>query len=264
MYLFLFFMNDLQVIILAAGAGTRMGINMPKVLTPVHGKPLIFHLLETLEDIGLAHTPVIVVGHKAEEVKTALGDRYRYVHQTERKGTAHAVASAKHALRDSAPMTISFFGDTPFISKRSIRALVEKQRTEKPPFTMGTVRVPHFDDWYKGFFDFGRIIRNDRGQIINNIEKKQFTNDIASIQEVNPGFYCFDSSWLWENIDSVPPTPPANEHYLPHVITIALEQNRPIASIDMDPAECLGANTPEHLRAIERLLSEKTRDRVGA
>jgi bifunctional UDP-N-acetylglucosamine pyrophosphorylase/glucosamine-1-phosphate N-acetyltransferase len=247
-------MENVQVIILAAGAGTRMQSDKPKVLHETKGKALIKHLLETLEDIGYNLLPVIIVGHKAEDVKKALGNRYIYVHQKERKGTAHAVGSAGTVLRGVGDIVLTFFGDTPFITKESILKLVETQRKNNSAFTMGVTRVPHFNDWYKGFHDFGRIVRDADGKIIHNVEKKNFTEEILAITEVNPGFYCFDAEWLWNNINKIPLSLPAKEHYLPGVIDLAREQKRAIADVSVDPKECLGANTKDHLAEIEMLL----------
>jgi len=247
-------MNNVQVIILAAGAGTRMQSDKPKVLHEAKGKALIMHLLATLDEIGFDLLPVIIVGHKAEDVKKALGNRFVYIHQKERRGTAHAVGAGRHVLKGVGDIVLTFFGDTPFITKESIIKLIETQRKSKAAFTMAVTRVPHFNDWYKGFHDFGRIVRNEEGKIVHNVEKKNFTEEILAITEVNPGFYCFDAHWLWNNIHRIPLSLPAKEHYLPGVIDLAREQKRDIADVLIDPKECLGANTKDHLKEIETLL----------
>ena len=256
-------MKNIDIVILAAGAGTRMQSERPKVLLETNGKPLINHLLDTLTSLSFSRPPVIVVGYKADEVKGALGTRYTYVHQNERKGTAHAVAQAKDILRGRSETVITFFGDTPFISADSIRTLIESQQHDDVAFSMGVSIVPHFEDHYKGLHDFGRIIRDTDGSILQNIEKKNFTPEIASLKEVNPGFYCFNADWLWDNIDSITPTLPANEYYLPSLIDIAHAQNMKIRGVVVSPEECLGANTREHLVEIESLLSTKQRAKVS-
>ncbi len=250
-------MNNVQIVILAAGAGTRMQSDMPKVLVPVGGKPLIQHLLDTLDKLEISLPPTIVVGHKAEIVKNALGSRYEYVYQSEQKGTAHAILSAKKMLMGRGDAVLTFFGDTPLVSKNTITRLVETERRDHAALTMATTQVKDFSSWRQGLYDFGRIIRDRSGRIVRNVEKKHFTEGVAEIKELNPGFYCFDATWLWENIGNIPSTPPTNEYYLPHAIDLAVAQGENISEIDIDPRECLGVNTKEHLVEIEQLLSEK-------
>lgn len=256
-------MENIHVIILAAGVGARMTHALPKALIPVAGKPLVMHLLDTLETIPLSHPPTIVVGHEAEKIKSALGTQYNYVLQTERHGTAHAVACCREKLQGQSETVLTFFADTPLISRKTIIRLIEKQRQAKSVMTIATTRVPDFGDWREGLYDFGRIIRDSNGMIIQNIEKKHSTPEIAKVTEISPGFFCFDAEWLWNNIEKVPPTPPTNERYLPHIIDLGFNLHAEVADIEIDPEECLGVNTLSHLAQMETLLSTLVRGRVS-
>ena len=125
---------------------------------------------------------------------------------------------------------------------------------------MATTRFPNFDGWYQGFHDFGRIIRDSEGKIDNDVEKKNFTPEIEAKKEVNPGFYCFDAKWLWENVEKVSPTPPSNELYLTNLIHMAREQGKAISDVFVEPHECLGANTKSHLEEMGHIaLSSSAR-----
>lgn len=244
-----------RIVILAAGKGTRMNSEIAKVLTLLNGKPVIQYLLRSVRESGVDENPVIVVGHQAGEVKKALGNNYGYALQDEQLGTGHATKCARELIGE-AENVIVFYGDVPLIKPKTIRALEELHRKSDSPIAMMTTTVPSFNDWHSSFYGFGRIIRNDHGEIDAIVEKRDATPEQLQIKEVNPGLYCFKSEWLWENLDRLKNENAAGEYYLTDLVHLAIEEGHKIISLDIDPLECVGINTPEDLALAENLVSE--------
>jgi len=236
-----------RVLVLAGGKGKRMNLGTAKVLVPFAGKPIIKHLLDAIESSGIDHAPVIVVGFDAESVKRTLGDRYTYVLQNEQLGTGHAVQCAEPELRGNADAILVLYGDHPFVSSATIRALHELHRRERPAITMATVTVPDFEEWRAPLNDFGRIVRDAHGDIYAIVEKKDASPEILQVREVNPSFFCFDANWLWQHLAELTPHNAQGEFYLTDLVGIAIQSRDRIASLAVDVKECVGVNTPEHL-----------------
>lgn len=247
-------MDKIQIIILAAGHGKRMNNGeIPKVLTPLHGKPLIGHLLDSIARSGVCARPVIVVGQKADMVRSALGPSYTYVFQESQLGTGHAVASTRGEIAGTTNHVMVLYGDHPLVSPKTIRTLTDAHCAAGTVLSMATVRVDDFNDWRAGFSDFGRIIRNSQGEITSIVEKRDATPDQLAIKEVNPGYYCFKSKWLWDNLDRLRNENSQHEYYLTDMVGIARAQQYRIASVEISPQEALGVNTPEQLALVARL-----------
>ena len=240
-----------DIIILAAGHGKRMQSDVPKVLSLLHEKPLVHHLLEHVLESGVSTSPVFVVGQKREQVMASLGDQYRYVIQTEQLGTGHAVLSAESVLKDSGNNIMVLFGDMPYLSATTIRALADMQKNSGAVMTMATVQVPDFDEWRAGFFDFSRVIRSQDGTIVRTVEKKDATENELTITEVNPCYLCISNDWLWEHLRKLKNANSQGEYYLTDLIGMAVAENAKIASISIDPKEALGVNTKENLEILE-------------
>jgi len=119
---------------------------------------------------------------------------------------------------------------------------------------MLTTEVIDFDEWREGFYAYGRILRNDDDQIVAIRELKDCFESEKQILEVNPGYYCFDSEWLWENIDKLQNTNQQKEYYLTDLVEMAVKQGEKIPSEKLDPIECLGINTKEQLELVGKLL----------
>ena len=243
-----------DIIILAAGHGKRMQSDIPKVLSPLRGKPLVHHLLEHVLESGVSTSPVFVVGQKREQVMASLGDKYRYAFQTEQLGTGHAVLSAESILKDSGNNIMVLYGDMPHLSAATIRALADMQATSGSVMTMATVQVPDFNEWRAGFFDFSRVVRNEDGTILHTVEKKDSTEDELKITEVNPCYLCISNDWLWEHLRKLKNANSQGEYYLTDLIGMAVAENAKISSISIDPKEALGVNTKENLEILENIL----------
>jgi len=239
-------MNKNIVLILAGGKGTRMVGHLPKPLIEVYGRPLIHHLLDTVDGIG-GLKPVVVVGHNGKQVKESLvGYDCEFIDQGEPLGTGHAVKVACSALGD-ADSVVVLYADMPFVSDKTIRSLVDKRVETGVPVIIGTVLR-------KGdlFSDYGRIIRDQTNSIVKIVERKNATAGELKIEEVNAGFYCFDYSFIREQIKKIKLNPITNEYYLTDVIEIAINLGLRIETVKIPKKEAVGFNSREQLTEFVR------------
>ncbi len=240
-----------QIVILAAGKGRRMNnLDLPKVLFPLHGKPLILPLLEQVKKIS-PHPPVIVVGFKRGEVMEALGPEYTYAFQKEQLGTAHAVWCAKPKI--SSKNILVLYGDMPFMKASSMEKLIKFHLDKKPMISMFTSFVPNFKGPRASLDNYGRIIRDHYGNIVKITEYKDATEEERKIKEVNPGIYVFNTEWLWSHIDLINNNNTQNEFYLTDIIEVAISESFPIESIKIDPKEVVGINTLSQLEEARKI-----------
>ena len=247
-------MTQTQIIVLAAGHGQRMNNKiLPKVLIPLEGQPLIKHLLIAIEQSGVGARPVIVIGQKAGLVKESLGENYQYVYQTEQLGTGHAVSVTQDALKDKAENIMVLYGDHPYVSAETIRNLAQVHQASDSVITMATVKVPDFNGWRTGFYDFGRVIRNQAGEVAAIIERKDATPQQLEIKEGNPSYFCFEAEWLWSNLNKIKNNNSQKEYYLTDLAGIACSEGYKITTVAIEPREALGVNTPEQLALLESL-----------
>ncbi len=214
-------MKKTEVVILAAGYGKRMESDLPKVLVPLHGKPLVAHVLEAVEASGVSLAPVVIVGQKKELVMETLGPKYRYAVQDEQLGTGHAVLSAAPLLEGKAENVLVLNSDVPYIKPGSIHMLAEMGENSEAVLTMATVLVPDFNEWRAGFFDFGRIVRNESGDIARIVEKKDATPEELLITEVNSGSFSFRAEWLWKHLRELKNENAQSEYYLTDLVAMA-------------------------------------------
>lgn len=243
-----------QLVILAAGKGTRMGSEIPKVLIPLAGKPVITYLLEEVAKISQNEKPVVVVGFGKDRVMAELGDNCVYVIQETQKGTGHAVLCAKDTIK--AKNLIVLYGDMPFVGADSIRRLVHLHESNNAKVSMFTAIVPHFENEYEPFKGFGRILRDDNDHIAKIREYADCNNEQKQIIEINPGIYMFDSAWLWPHLEQIGSNNVQGEVYLTDIIEIAIKDGQKIENLPIAPEEIYGINTPEHLAHAETLITQ--------
>lgn len=250
-------MTNTEIIILAGGKGTRMESLEPKALTDLAGKPFLGHILHTIETIPGAPKPIIVVGYKKEHIYEKIGENYPYAVQTEQLGTGDAVKCAKEKITNPQAPVVVLYADHPLISSQTIENLLAKQRETKSPIVMATTSVPNYDDWYKAFTTWGRIVRNSMGDIIKNIEYKDTTDDEKTITEVNPCFFVFDGAWLWQHLEMLKNENAQGEYYLTDVVSYAFQEGYSIPSVSIPPEEAIGANSKGELEILEKIYREK-------
>ncbi|PJC23745.1 bifunctional UDP-N-acetylglucosamine diphosphorylase/glucosamine-1-phosphate N-acetyltransferase GlmU, partial [candidate division WWE3 bacterium CG_4_9_14_0_2_um_filter_35_11] len=208
------------VLILAAGKGNRMKVEIPKVLVTLHGKPLIKYLLDTIDSIFQKSDIHVVVGYKKDEVKSALLNEYNFIEQTEQLGTGHAVMCAKESSINKFDNILVLYGDMPFISKQTINEILIKHSEKMADLTMATISVDNFNSWQSCFYDFGRIVRDKNNNPIKIVEKKDATEEELKIKEVNPSYFCFKSEWLWEKITEIRQNNSQKEYYLTDLLSL--------------------------------------------
>jgi len=236
-------------IVLAAGKGTRMRSKLPKVLHPLAGKPMVWHALEAVN--GLTDlAPVLVVGYKAEAIREAMGPSCQYVLQEEQLGTGHAVACVRSLLSGKADTLLVTFGDMPLLRKESLEKLIQMHQQTNSPVTM----TSFIGDEARGF---GRVVRNERGEVTAIVEQVDATPEQLAIREYNVSAYCFAADWLWNALGKIPVSP-KGEYYLTDVVGLAVAEGHAIQSLVLeDPVEAIGINSRVHLAAAEKILRQR-------
>lgn len=239
-----------QLVILAGGKGKRMNSELPKPLIKIAGKSILERLLERMRP--LFPRPVIVVGHKGQEIKDALGPSYIYAEQKEQRGTGDALLAAKDAAAD-ANTIVTMPGDHPLVSLETIKELLALIKDKQAVMTLATVKFSDFNNEGKVMERAGRIVRNADGSVNRIVEFKDATNGERKITEINPGYYCFQAKWLWENIGKIGINNAAGEYYLTDLLGIATSQGHKVYSVEVkNPFEGMGVNTPEELAIVEK------------
>jgi len=248
--------DKIQIIILAAGKGTRMASPEPKALTMLKGKPFLQHILDTIKTLDSKIKPIIVIGHKKERIKEVLGKKYIYAEQNEQLGTGHAVMSAKKAILEKHEIVLVLYADQPLVSKETLKRIIEKHLEKKPTITLATATVPDFKDWRVGLNYYGRIIRGTDGLVKKIVEFKDANDAEKKIKELNPALYAFDAKWLWKNIDELKNENSEKEFYLTELVKMACEQNKKIEAVPVaNIIEALQPNSKEELEILEKLTS---------
>ena len=237
-------------ILLAAGQGTRMKSSLPKVLHPLCGRPMLWHVLEALKSAA-TEKPVVVVGHGAEQVRKYLGDSAQPVLQEPQLGTGHAAMQAEALLKGRTDYIIITYADMPLLRGETFQRLVETQRLNPGPFSLLTVIA----DDPRGF---GRIVRKADGTVQAIVEEYVATPEQQQIKELNVGAYCFKADWLWEALQRIPKNPKKGEYYLTDIVEIAVRDNLPVQAVLHDDfIETIGINTRVHLSEAEAALRQR-------
>lgn len=242
------------VILLGAGKGRRMESDLPKVLVPFAGKPMIQHIIDELPSVHAQWPPIIVVGYRADDVRNTLGPSFHYVLQTESLGTGHAVMQARAlAQHEGYDHVVVLYGDQPLITAAVVNELITTHLREDADLTLMTVRVPDFDGWHAGFKNYGRVVRGTDGRLERIVEKRDATDSELQIAEVNPAYFCFRAPWLWEHISHLKNTNAQEEYYLTDLLQFAIESGARVTTFEGDPKTALGANSKEELALLEQV-----------
>ena len=240
-------------VILAAGQGTRMQSNLPKVLHPLLGKPMLQYVLEAAWQIT-GSPPVVVIGHGGDEVRQTFEGRAQFVLQEPQLGTGHAVQQAESLLRDQLDLVLVTYGDMPLLTAETLQRVVATQQAHSGPMTMLTLMA----DDPRGF---GRVVRAANGQVIAIVEEAQATPEQRTIRELNSSVYCFAADWLWEALKRIRLSP-KGEYYLTDLVAIAAAEGRTVQAEVLEEAnQGIGINTRVHQAEAEAILRARINHR---
>jgi bifunctional UDP-N-acetylglucosamine pyrophosphorylase/glucosamine-1-phosphate N-acetyltransferase len=239
----------ITAVLLAAGQGTRMKSNLPKVLHPVCGVPMIAHALSAAKAAS-TETPVVVIGHGAEAVREFLDGMACCVVQEPQLGTGHAVQQTEVTLRGKTELVLVTYADMPLLSPETLSKLVETQKKNSGPISMLTVLAAN----PRGF---GRVIRGSDGSVQAIIEEAAASEEQLSVNELNVGAYCFSADWLWDALHRIKVSE-NGEFYLTDTVELAVKARLPVrALVCDDPVETIGINTRVHLAEADAAMRQR-------
>jgi bifunctional UDP-N-acetylglucosamine pyrophosphorylase/glucosamine-1-phosphate N-acetyltransferase len=244
--------TNLDILILAAGLGTRMKSSMAKVLHKLGGRPLIAHVCRTAKLLE-PRAIYVVVGHQADAVRVAVEEELgkhlaSFVNQAEQRGTGDAVMAAQSVLANPKSTVLILSGDVPLVRAETLRALSDNHLADKAACTMLSVRLENPTG-------YGRIVRDEAGNFLKIVEQKDATDDERQIREINAGIYCFDSEKLFLALARVRPTNSQGEYYLTDVPEILRVDGEQVTIYrHQDAREVSGVNTRADLAEFENLL----------
>lgn len=245
-------------VVLAAGKGTRMKSDRPKVAAMLAGRPLLSHVIEHLVEAGIRRI-VFIVGYQQEVVRGLVQDhiaaaglenelQIQFAEQTEQLGTGHAFLCAAEALQDYTGPILVASGDQPMIQGTSFRGLLETHETGGHGLSLLTTKM---DDPT----GYGRIVRGADGQVERNVEEKDASDELRKIQEVNIGTYVFEGPGIFELLRQIGSNNAQGEYYLPDALVLNREAGRSIGTVTLDDAtEAQGVNSPVELQLLEEKL----------
>lgn len=249
--------DKIGVVILAAGQGTRMKSELPKVMHKLAGRPMIDYVVAAVESAG-HHTknfsvvagikPVVVVSPTNHLAREFLGARVDYAIQEKQLGTGHAVACAEKILNGFVDHVMVFYGDHPYLKSESIKRLMKRHVERGNTVTLMTAVVPDFEGWRAPFYDFGRVIRGANGHVAEIVERKDANEEELKTKEINPSYFCFKADWLWKNLKELKNNNAQKEYYLTDLVKQAIDAGEKISSIEIEPAEALGVNSQDDLK----------------
>lgn len=243
--------KQLNVLVMAAGLGTRMKSRRAKVLHELGGRPLIAHVVRTAQSLA-PRTILVVVGHQAEQVEQAVlaevGELGSFAIQAKQRGTGDAVESARSQLESSDSLLLVLSGDVPLIREETLRKLIEHHVATDAACSILSVRLENPTG-------YGRIVRDEQGQFQKIVEQKDASEEERKVKEINSGIYCFETRDLFEALRRVEPKNEQGEYYLTDVAEIILGTGRKVEVFThTDAREVSGINTRAELAEFENLV----------
>lgn len=241
-----------NVVILAAGLGTRMKSKRAKVLHRAGGLALIEHVVHTASRITSPEHITVVVGHQAEQVESLLAPLgVRFAKQDEQKGTGHAVMISRDALASQGGLLIVLYGDCPLLASATLQALVDQQAASSAAATVITTELADPAG-------YGRIIFGKNGAIREIVEQKAATPEQLKIRFINSGIYCFRADLLWKHIAEIRPDNPAREYFLTDIAAILTRDGHEVRAMNVaDSQQLLGINTRAELAAVDKIFRDR-------
>lgn len=243
--------RPLNVLVMAAGLGTRMKSQRAKVLHELGGAPLIAHVVRTAQALD-PKTILVVVGHQAKEVEAAaraeVGELASFAVQAKQRGTGDAVESARSQLEKSDSLVLVLSGDVPLIKLETLRKFIEHHQNAGADCSILSVRLENPTG-------YGRIIRDENAAFVKIVEQRDANEQQRQVKEINSGIYCFDSTKLFRALSNVEPANDQGEYYLTDVAEIILRNGGAVSVfLHNDPREVEGINTRAQLAEFENLI----------
>ncbi|MEJ7863354.1 MAG: bifunctional UDP-N-acetylglucosamine diphosphorylase/glucosamine-1-phosphate N-acetyltransferase GlmU [Pyrinomonadaceae bacterium] len=255
--------KTLDVLVLAAGLGTRMRSNLAKVLHKIDGRPLVNHVCRTAT--ALAPRKIyVVIGHQGEDVKRAVLEELdeshsAFVWQKEQLGTGHAVNSAREFFENEDSTLLILSGDVPMIKFETLAALIQQHHAHRGRGAACTILTVKLDDPT----GYGRIVRDEAGLFEKIVEQKDASDEERAVREINSGIYCFDTKKLFAALSSVENKNAQNEYYLTDVPSLLRSGGEPVSLFQhTDTREVSGVNDRVELADLERVLRRRTISRM--
>lgn len=245
-------MKKISTAIMAAGKGTRMKSDLPKVLHKLNNRSMVHYVIDLAEKIN-SEKIVLIIGHKKELVEEECSDRHvQFVTQSPQLGTGHAVQMTEPVFKDYDGDILVLSGDVPLLTEKSIRALIKEHQNSNATATLLTAEL---NDPY----GYGRIERNGEGSVKSIVEHKDASEEQLKIKEINVGIYIFDAIRLFNALKNVKNENIQGEYYLPDVIPMFIEKGlvvRAVKSTFFD--ETRGINTIKQLKEAETILNARS------
>lgn len=245
-------MTGVHSLVLAAGKGTRMKSELPKVVHQILGKPMLGYVVDALKKAGCSQTSVIT-GYKSQLVKQSMAayDDLQFFEQSPQLGTGHAVQCYAKNIDIKPSHLLVVCGDTPLISSDTLSEMLDIHMKKQPAITMMTLNMTHPGN-------YGRIIRKDN-DIIAVREAKDCTNKQLQIKEVNLAIYLFEGSFLFDNIFKLDNNNRQKEYYLTDLVEMAATQGKKIIGcLEKDESSTLGINSRMHMAQVTSIIKHKT------
>lgn len=239
---------ELKSLVLAAGKGTRMKSDLPKVIYKVNGITMVEKILNELDKLNVEEN-ILILGHKKELILNELGE-IKYVTQEEQLGTGHAVLQAKEILKDYDGDVMILCGDTPLLKSDTLKEMYDYHKSTKAMTTILT-------SIYENPFGYGRIVKEGEN-VVAIVEEKEANEEIKAIKEVNAGVYCCNAKELFKALDQVKNDNEKGEYYLTDIIKIQVSENKKISSFVLkDNEEILGVNSKVELAKASKVLRNR-------
>ena len=244
----------IKSIILAAGKGTRMKSDTPKVLHTIFDKTLVGYVIDAVNNTGLADENFVIVGHQAERVEEYINENYdnaKCVLQSPQLGTGHAVSMALPYLKDFDGEVIILCGDTPLITSETIKEFVEYHRDNKSDLTVMSAI-------FENPTNYGRIIRNQDSSLNSIVEEKDATPEQKAVKEINAGIYCINWAKIKPAFNELTSNNAQGEYYLTDIIKWGNEKNLSVNAYTLkNNEEIFGINSKTHLAEATKMLNNK-------
>lgn len=244
----------IKSIILAAGKGTRMKSDTPKVLHTIFDKTLVGYVIDAVNNTGVADENFVIVGHQAERVEEYINKNYdnaKCVLQSPQLGTGHAVSMALPYLKDFDGEVIILCGDTPLITSETIKEFVEYHRKNKSDLTVMSAI-------FENPTNYGRIIRNQDGSLNSIVEEKDATPEQKAVKEINAGIYCINWAKIKPAFNELTSNNAQGEYYLTDIIKWGNEKNLSVNAYTLkNNEEIFGINSKTHLAEATKMLNNK-------